>query len=123
MSQKAIKSIGWVITILLALFFGLTSILKIIENEKIVAQTAAIGIDVGMIRILGLIEFFSIILFIVPRTGVVGTLLLIAYMGGVMATALQHQQPMAMFTVIQVLIWIAAVLRFPELGQRLFQRT
>lgn len=120
MSQKAIKITSWVLSIVLVLFFGMTAILKLIGNEKIIEQMAAIGLDTGVTKILGVIELISIILFIVPRTGVVGTLLLIAYMGGVIATLLQHHQPMVMFIVIQVFIWITAALRFPELPKRLF---
>lgn len=120
MSEKAIKITGWGLAILLALFFGMTAILKLIGNEKILAQTAAIGIDAGTTRILGVIEMISVILIIVPRTGVVGTLLLIAYLGGIIATLLQHHQPFVMFIVIQLLIWITAALRFPELPKRLF---
>lgn len=120
MSQKAIKVTGWALTIVLAIFFGMTAILKLTGNEKIVAQMAAIGIDTSTTRILGIIEMIAVVLFIVPRTGVVGSLLLIAYMGGVIATLLQHHQPMATFIVIEALVWITAALRFPELPKRLF---
>ncbi|TDX02122.1 DoxX family protein [Dinghuibacter silviterrae] len=119
MSGKTTKTIGWILTIVLALFFGLTGMMKIMENSKIIEQTAAIGIDAGTARILGLIEILSLVLFVVPRTGIVGALLLMAYMGGVIATALQHHQPMVMFIFVEALIWVGAVLRFPELGQRL----
>lgn len=119
MSEKSIKTLGWILAIVLALFFGVTGILKIIGNEKIVAQMSAIGIDTGATRILGIIEVISVILFMVPRTGVVGALLLIAYMGGVIATLLQHHQPFTMFIVIEGLVWVAAALRFPELPKRL----
>ncbi len=120
MSQKVIKITGWVLTIVLALFFVMTGTLKLIGNETVIAQTASIGVDPETTRILGIIEIFSVILFIIPRTGVAGTLLLVAYMGGVIATGVQHQQPIAMGMVTEALVWITAVLRFPELGQRLF---
>lgn len=120
MSAKAIKITGWILALVLAIFFGITAILKLIGNEQILAQTAAIGIDSGTTRILGVIELISVILFVIPRTGIVGTLLLIAYLGGIIATLLQHHQPMDMFIVIQVLLWITAALRFPELPKRLF---
>lgn len=119
MSQKAIKITGWALSILLAIFFGLTAILKLVGNERISEQMAAIGLDSGLTKILGVIELISIVLFIVPRTGVVGTLLLISYMGGIIATLLQHHQSVAMFIVIQALVWVAAALRFPELPKRL----
>lgn len=78
------------------------------------------GIDANTYRLIGLVEILALLLFIVPRTGVMGSLLLIAYMGGAIVTHLQHQQPVGMAITIQALVWITAVVRFPELRQRLF---
>jgi len=120
MTKKLIKSSGWVLTIVLALLFAMSASLKITQDETAVAQAAAMGIGAGTYRWIGIVEVISLILFVVPRTGVVGALLLIAYMGGAIATHLQHQQPVAMAVTVQVLLWIAVAMRFPELIQRLF---
>lgn len=119
MSQKAIKITGWTLTILSWLLFTMSAVMKLIQNETALAQAASFGIDGGTYLMIGVIEIISLILFIIPRTGVVGTLLLVAYMGGAIATHLQHQQPVAVAVLIQILVWITAVVRFPELKQRL----
>jgi len=119
MSQKTIKIIGWVLTIILAFLFIMSASMKLTQNETAVAQASTFGIDATTYLFIGIIEIISLILFIIPRTGIIGTLLLAAYLGGAIVTHLQHQEPIAMAVIIQVILWITAFIRFPELSQRL----
>jgi hypothetical protein len=116
---KAIKITGWALTIILALLFTMSAFMKITLHETALAQASSFGIDAATYRFIGVIEIISLILFIIPRTGVLGTMLLVAYMGGAIVTHLQHQQPVAMAIAIETLLWVTAFLRFPELKQRL----
>ena len=120
MSQKAIKITGWALTIILGLLFAASAVMKLNPNETVLAQAAALGFGASTYRAIGIVEILSLVLFIIPRTGIVGTLLLVAYMGGAIATHLQHQQSILMPVAIQMLLWITAIIRFPELRQRLF---
>lgn len=120
MPQKTISIIGWTLTTILGLVFTMSAFMKLTQNETALEQAAAIGFDATTYLFIGIVEAISLILFIIPRTGVVGALLLIAYMGGAIATHLQHQQPIAIAVTIQILVWITAFVRFPELKQRLF---
>ncbi|MFS8617993.1 MAG: DoxX family protein [Solitalea sp.] len=119
MSQKAIKITGWTLTALLAFLIAMSAFMKLILDETAVAQAAAVGLDASTYRIIGIIEIVSLLLFIIPRTGVVGTLLLVAYLGGAIVTHLEHQQPIAMAVGVQTVLWITAFIRFPELKHRL----
>lgn len=121
MSQKAIKITGWTLTIILALVFTMSAFMKLTQNETALAQASSFGIDTTTYQFIGIIEIISLILFIIPRTGILGTLLLVAYLGGAIVTHLQHQQPIAMAVIFQTLLWITAFIRFPELKQRIFQ--
>ena len=120
MSQKAIKITGWTMTIVLALVFTMSAFLKLTQHETALAQASSFGIDATTYQFIGIIEVISLILFIVPRTGILGTMLLVAYLGGAIVTHLQHQQPIAMAVIFQTLLWITAFIRFPELKQRIF---
>lgn len=121
MSQKAIKITGWTLTIILGLVFTMSAFMKLTQNETALAQASSFGIDTTTYQFIGIIEIISLILFIVPRTGILGTLLLVAYLGGAIVTHLQHQQPIAMAVIFQMLLWVTAFIRFPELKQRIFQ--
>jgi hypothetical protein len=120
MSQKAIKITEWTMTIVLALVFTMSAFLKLTQNETALAQASSFGIDATTYQFIGIIEIISLILFIVPRTGILGTMLLVAYLGGAIVTHLQHQQPIAMAVIFQILLWVTAFIRFPELKQRIF---
>ncbi len=122
MSQKTITIAGWALTLILALLFAMSAFMKLSGSEEVVAQAAVVGLDAGTYRIIGIIELVALIFFIIPRTGILGTLLLVAYMGGAIVTHLEHQQPISTAVTIQVLLWITAIIRFPELRQRLFPR-
>lgn len=120
MSQRTIKITGWLLTAILGLLFAMSAFMKITLNETALAQASSFGLDPTTYRFIGVLEIISLLLFIIPRTGVLGTMLLVAYLGGAIVTHLQHQQPVAMAITIQILLWITAFVRFPELKQRLF---
>jgi len=115
MSQKTIRITGWILSILLASLFAMSAFLKLTQNEAALAQATSMGFDAGTYQLIGVVELTALVLFLIPRTGVLGGLLLIAYMGGAIATHLQHQQPVAMAITVQVLLWIAFILRYPAL--------
>jgi len=115
MSQKTLKITGLVLTIILGLLFTMSAFMKLTQNEEAVAQALKIGFSVSTYQMIGIIEVISLILFIIPRTGIIGALLLMAYMGGAIATHLQHQDSIVMPVIIEILIWIATFARYPEL--------
>ena len=120
MSQRLLIRSGWGLTIVLGLLFAMSAFMKITQNEEAIAQAAVSGLDANTYLLLGIVEVIALILFVIPRTGIIGSLLLIAYMGGAIATHLQHQQPVAVAIIVQVLLWISVALRFPEVLTRLF---
>lgn len=120
MSTKSVKTLGWVLSSILALLFLSSAFMKLTQAEAAIAQAASIGISPSVYFIIGVVEILAITFFIIPRTGVLGALMLIAYMGGAIVTHLLNQQSIAMALTVEVAVWIAAALRFPELVQRLF---
>lgn len=119
MSQKTITITGWVLTAVLAFLFAMSALMKLTLSEETIAMAGTVGLEGSTYRLIGIIELISLVLFITPRTGILGTLLLVAYMGGAIVTHLEHQQPIATAVAVQAALWITAFLRFPELKQRL----
>ncbi|MPR35114.1 DoxX family protein [Salmonirosea aquatica] len=118
MSTKTQKIIGWVLTGLIALAFIGSASMKLAGGTGAEEASEAMGLTAETIKLIAFVELISVALFIVPRTGLLGTLLLAAYLGGAIATHLEHQQPFFAPVILQGLVWIAAVLRFPELSRR-----
>jgi hypothetical protein len=123
MTQKTKNIIGWVLTGLLALVFMGSASMKLMGGEEVLKGASAMGISAGTFKLIAVVEILSILLFIFPRTGLLGTLLLAAYVGGAIVTHLEHQQAILVPLIIQCLVWIAAVIRFPELSRRLTGNT
>ena len=120
MNQKTRNITGWILTGLVALVMIGSAVMKLMGSEEAVKGAAMFGISESTLKIIGTLEILSIVLFIIPKTGVLGTLLNASYMGGAISTHVQHSLPVIMPCIIQALVWIAALLRFPELGTRLF---
>jgi len=119
MSIRTKKITGWILTTVLALLLAASAADKIIASQHAAQTGSLMGLSVSTYRMLGFIELLSVLLFVFTRTGLVGTLLLASYLGGAIATHLQHQQDIAFPVVFEVLLWLAAALRFPELTSRL----
>jgi hypothetical protein len=109
------------LTALIAFVFIGSAIGKLTANEEALKMATNFGLDAKTFAIVGVVELLCILLFIIPRTGVVGTLLLAAYMGGAIATHLEHGESVIAPCVIQSFIFLVAFFRFPELRNSLLK--
>jgi len=118
------KLITWGLTGLVGILFLGSGAAKLmmIEGSKEAADTLKMGIDLSTLKSIALIEIIAAILFLIPRTGVLGFALLSAYMGGAIATHLTHNESVLAPCVILGFVWITTLVRFPEVGQRLFAK-
>jgi hypothetical protein len=123
MTTKTRKIIGWVLSGLIGSMLAASAFDKIMGSGHALQMAASFGLSGGIYSLLGIIEILSVALFLYSRTGILGTLLLSSYLGGAIATHLQHQQGIAFPMAIEAFVWVAAVIRFPELTQRIFNRT
>jgi uncharacterized membrane protein YphA (DoxX/SURF4 family) len=120
-SEKTNRIIYWVLTVLIAFVFIGSAIGKLTANEEALKMATNFGLDAKTFSIIGVVELICVLLFIIPRTGVVGTLLLAAYMGGAIATHLEHGESVIAPCVIQAFIFVVAFFRFPELRNTLLK--
>jgi hypothetical protein len=121
-SEKTKKIIYWVLTGLVSFVFLGSASGKLTGNEEAFKMAAEFGIDAKTYTMIGVLELISLILFILPRSGVVGTLLLSAYMGGAIATHLQHELSIVAPCVILTFVLLVSFYRFPELINKIFNR-
>lgn len=119
MSNKTRKIIGWTLSGIVLLLIAASAIDKISGSAHSLEMTRSFGITSAIYRLLGIVELTSVILFMIPRMRVLGLLLLSSYLGGAIATHLQHGQSIAFPAAIEALIWIAALICFPQVWQRI----
>ncbi len=119
MSDKTQKIIYWILTGLVAFVFIGSAVGKFTANAEALENAKFWGLSASNFTLIALIELLSVILFVIPRTGILGTLLLAAYMGGAIATHLEHGISIIAPCIVQAFVWIVAVYRFPELRERI----
>jgi hypothetical protein len=117
--MKTKNIIHWVLAGLVGIIFLGSASGKLMGSADALKMASGLGVSTTTYKILGIVELLSVILFIYPRTGILGTLLLAAYMGGAIATHLEHNISIIPPAVVAAFVWIVAVVRFPELRQRL----
>lgn len=120
MSKKLYNILYWVFTALVALVFAGSAFGKLSGQAEAVQKAAEFGIAKTTYFYLGVIELIALILFILPRTSLLGFLLLSAYMGGAIATHLQHGESLMAPVIVASILWLVAAFRLPELRSRLF---
>lgn len=118
--MKTNNTVAWVLTGLISLAFLGSAAGKFMANAEALKMVANMGIDANTYLLIGVVELICLILFIIPRTGVLGTLLLSAYMGGAIATHLEHGESIVAPCVVQTLLFLVAFYRFPDLRRLLF---
>jgi DoxX-like family len=118
-SEKSKRIIYWALTGLVSFIFIGSAIGKFTANEESIKMAIGFGLDAKTMSLLGVVELVSMLLFVIPRTGVLGTLILVAYMGGAIATHLEHGLSIVAPCIIQSIIILVAFYRFPELRTKL----
>ncbi len=77
----------------------------------VVDAFAKLGYPASLAPVLGIIEIVSIALYIVPRTSVLGAILLTGYLGGATAAQLRIESPSLFSVIVGVLLWVGLVLQ------------
>jgi hypothetical protein len=112
---KWMGRIGWGITALMVAFLLFDSIGKLVLEHHVVEATTMIGYPLDAIRPLGVICLACTILYAIPRTSILGAILLTGYLGGAVASKVRIEDPLfssVLFGVyFGILIWGGLYLR------------
>ena len=93
---------------LVILFMLFDSIFKFIQPAEVVQGTIDLGYQPHHIAIIGALGLLSTILYIIPRTAVLGAILLTGYWGGAVATHLRLDNPLFSHILFSVYLGILA---------------
>ena len=81
---------------------------KLAEVQPVIDGTLALGYPRRFVSTLGVVLLACVATYVVPRTAVLGALLLTGYLGGAVATQLRVEAPL--FTHVLFPIYVAAIL-------------
>jgi hypothetical protein len=87
---------------------------KFAHVPKVVSELGALGFDGNRLTMIAIAEIVSALLFLIPASRSAGLLLGSAYLGGAIATHVQHGQPFLQPAMVLTLLWLGAWLRHPE---------
>ena len=114
--SKASVWSGRVISALLILFMIGDGLAKILKAKSSVEGTVKLGYPIGTLVPIGLTAFICAIIYLIPRTSILGAILLTGYLGGATASMVRAQNPWFLFPVIfGVLAWLGLYLRDQDL--------
>jgi hypothetical protein len=88
---------------------------KFAHVPAVVSQLGAMGFEGSRLTLIAGLEIVSAVLFLFALTRSLGLLLVSAYLGGAIATHLQHGQPIVQPTFVLFLIWLGTWLRHPQI--------
>ena len=84
---------------------------KLAHVPKVVSEFESMGFDSNKLLFIALLEVASALLFLIPFTRSLGLLLVSSFLGGAIATHLQHDQPIIPPSFVLSLIWLGTWLR------------
>jgi hypothetical protein len=121
MSVITLRRTGLALTMLVGLFLAMDVGGKLFAPEMMIANSPPLGLpaDPGFHRMLGAILAVSLALYLIPRTAVLGAILLTAYLGGAVAAHARIGSPLVSHTLfgvyLGVFVWAALWCRLPAL--------
>ena len=111
--------VGLVLTALVVAFLLFDAVIHLLDVTPVKDAMAQLGFRPGAAAVIGLVELACLVLFVVPRTSVLGAILLTGYLGGAVAAQLRIEAPLfstLLFPVYTgVLMWAGLWLRDADL--------
>lgn len=122
--SKTTTRAGQIISALIVLFLLFDAMIHIIKPAQVVQSFQQLGFPIGTAVVIGVLELACIVLYVVPRTSVLGAILLTAYLGGALCAQLRIEAPLfsaLLFPVYTaVFVWAGIYLRNAALRKVLF---
>lgn len=117
--QRTLLWTGVAMSALAILFLLFDAAIHIMQIAPVVESFGELGYPASLALGLGMIELACIVLYLVPRTSVLGVILLTAYLGGAIASHVRIESPLfshVLFPLyLGLLLWGGLYLREPRL--------
>jgi uncharacterized membrane protein YphA (DoxX/SURF4 family) len=111
MNSKHMLWVSYIMSTLPVLMLLFSGIMKLVKPPSVMEGFAHLGYDESVALGLGVVELLATLLYIIPRTSVLGAILLTGYLGGATATHLRIGEPFHMAILLGVFVWGGLYLR------------
>ncbi len=109
---------GRVISALAILFLIFDGGIKLMQRPEAVEPTVKFGYAASLVPVFGILEFLCLALYLIPRTSVLGAILMTGYLGGAIATQVRaggDTFSLVFPLIIGALVWGGLFLRNSQL--------
>ena len=115
LTSKVMIWIGWLLSVLPSLMLLFSGSMKLVKPEDVVKGFEHLGYPEHLALALGIVEVSCTLVYLIPRTAVLGAILLTGYLGGAIATHVRLLEMQFLVPlVLGVLIWGGLFLRDPQ---------
>ena len=108
---------GRVLTALVSALFLMGIAFALSGNPQAAQGLAKYGWPAGALKTVLALETLSLVLYLIPRTAVLGAVVLTGYLGGAVATHLRLGEAPTLPVVVGVVAWLGLWLREPRLRE------
>jgi hypothetical protein len=109
--SKAALWTGRVISILPVLLLLMSGVMKLVKPPPVVDGFSHLGLPINLAVGLGIVELGCTIIYLIPRTSVLGAILLTGYLGGATCATLRVGDLFIPPVILGVLVWGGLYLR------------
>jgi DoxX-like family len=110
--KKTALWVGRVLSALPVLMLLMSASMKLSHNPKVVEMFVGhFGFAESSLMPIGILEIACTALYVIPRTAVLGAILLTAYLGGAVVTHLRVGDPFVIPILLGVSLWVGLYLR------------
>jgi len=114
---------GCVVSALPVFMLLMSAGMKLSNAPQVAEGMEKFGYPNGVAFTLGIVELASVVLYVFPRTAMLGAILLTGYLGGATATHVRVSDPFGTPIVVGMLVWLGLLLRERRLWPLLPWRT
>ncbi|HEX2862835.1 MAG TPA: DoxX family protein [Lacunisphaera sp.] len=118
--SRAASWSGRVLTTLCVLFLLMDAVMKFVKPEPVIKGTLDLGYPESSLPIMGISLLAGLLLHVIPRTALLGALVITGYLGGAVATHVRVDNPLfshVLFpTYIAAMLWGGLALRRPQVS-------
>ena len=106
---------GYVMSALPVLALIMSAVMKFMKPASVLQGFTHLGYSEGAAFQLGVVEIACTLLYIIPRTSILGAILVTGYLGGAVASTYRVGDSWILTVVFGVLVWGGLFLREPRL--------
>jgi hypothetical protein len=111
-NSKKMIWVGGIVSAIPVLLMVFSAVLKFLRPPQVVQGMVRFGYPDGLLFLLGALEFLSCVVYLIPRTAVLGAIFMTGYLGGATASNVRIGDPSYIMTVfLGVCVWAGLFFR------------